>query len=254
MFEASFALPEYLARIGFVGETRTDPATLRALMRRQLRTIPFENLDVRAGRGVSLEPTAIVNKLMVRKRGGYCYELNGLFSMALHALGFDYSFVAARPMFLAAKRPKTHMALIVRVAGEAYLCDLGFGNYGLREPLALPMTHVTITQDQERFRLTRSGESYLLEAEVSGTFQPQYAFDLCPQEWIDFAPANYWNSTHPESLFVRRLLVLMHHDAGRTLLFDDELTVIRDTQVSKCVIAPHDRELVLREHFGLIAP
>ncbi|MGM1331113.1 arylamine N-acetyltransferase family protein, partial [Klebsiella michiganensis] len=89
------------------------------------------------GKIVSMEPDDIANKLLRQRRGGYCYELNGLFTMALEALGIAWRFVAARPMFYPARRPKTHMAVVAEVEGRQWLCDLGFGSYGIRAPLAL---------------------------------------------------------------------------------------------------------------------
>jgi N-hydroxyarylamine O-acetyltransferase len=101
-------------------------------MRRQLFNVPFENLDVQAGKGVSMVPEMIVEKVIGRGRGGYCYEVNGLFAMALRALGIDYHLVACRPMTYPVVRPRTHMALVVQLEDEPWLCDLGFGSYGIR--------------------------------------------------------------------------------------------------------------------------
>ena len=112
MHSDSFDLSLYFRRIGYSGPAAADTATLHALMRHQLFAIPFENLDVQAGKIVSMEPDDIANKLLRLRRGGYCYELNGLFTMALEALGIAWRFVAARPMFYPARRPKTHMAVV----------------------------------------------------------------------------------------------------------------------------------------------
>ena len=95
----NFILTDYLQRIGFVGESALDANSLCKLMRCHLQSIPFENLDVQAGKIVSLVPEDIVNKIVYGKRGGYCYEVNGLFAMALTALGFEYDLIGARPMF-----------------------------------------------------------------------------------------------------------------------------------------------------------
>jgi hypothetical protein len=89
--------------------------------------------------------------------------------MALEALGIPYRFVAARPMFYPARRPKTHMALIAEVESRQWLCDLGFGSYGIRAPMALDTLDVDIAQDFDTFRLSRSAEGeYLLQAKVAG--------------------------------------------------------------------------------------
>ena len=157
-----------------------------------------------------LVPEDIADKLLHRGRGGYCYEVNGLFAMALDALGITYRFVAARPMFYPARRPKTHMALIAEVDDRLWLCDLGFGSYGIRAPLAIDMTDTDIEQDFDTFRLIRDvNNEYLLQAkvEVHGLINTVL---ICPREWIDFVPANYLNSTHPDAIFVQKLLIVQH--------------------------------------------
>ena len=106
MHSDNFDLSTYFRRISYSGRAAADTATLHAIMRHQLFSIPFENLDVQAGKVVSMVPNDIAGKLLHQKRGGYCYELNGLFAMALEALGITYRFVAARPMFYPARRPK----------------------------------------------------------------------------------------------------------------------------------------------------
>ena len=137
MHSDNFNISTYFNRINYTGPAAADTATLHALMRHQLFSVPFENLDVQAGKVVSLAPDDIADKVLTQGRGGYCYEVNGLFAMALEALGIPYRFVAARPMFYPARRPKTHMALIAEVESRQWLCDLGFGSYGIRAPMAL---------------------------------------------------------------------------------------------------------------------
>jgi len=250
----NFRLEDYFARIAYRGEARADIATVAALMRAQLFAVPFENLDVQAGKIVSLVPEEIVEKIVGRRRGGYCYEVNGIFCMALEALGVPYRFVAARPMFYPVRRPKTHMAVVVTLAGEQWLCDLGFGSYGIRAPMSLDRLDVEVRQDDDLFRLSRSerGE-YLLQARVNGEWTDQYAFDLSPQEWIDFMPANYLNSTHPEAIFVQKLLVVRHAPDGRSILLGDTLKTVRNGQLQVVSLAGEDIDARLADTFGLPA-
>lgn len=249
----NFVLQDYFERIGYRGEPAADLATLNALMRHQLFAIPFENLDVQAGKIVSLVPEEIVEKLLKRNRGGYCYEVNGIFCMALEALGIAHRFVAARPMFYPLRRPKTHMAVVVTLDGRDWLCDLGFGSYGIRQPLALDTLDVEVAQDDDRFMLTMNGCEFVLKALVGGEWVNQYGFDLSPQEWIDFMPANYLNSTHPEAIFVQKLLVVRHTPAGRAILFGDTLKTVSHGQVQQRTIAAEELDRVLAELFGLSA-
>lgn len=185
-------------------------------------------------------------------RGGYCYEVNGLFAMALEALGIRWRFVAARPMFYPVRRPKTHMALIAEIDGRQWLCDLGFGSYGIRAPMALDMLDTDIRQDFDTFRLTRNAEGeYLLQARVEGKWTSQYGFDLSPQEWIDFVPANYLNSTHPDAIFVQKLLVVQHRPEGRQILLGNVLKTITAQGVETQQLAEDDIASVLKNCFAL---
>lgn len=252
MQATNFDLARYLQRIGFTEQPRADVATLQQLMRHQLFQVPFENLDVQAGKIVSLVPEEIVEKIIDQQRGGYCYEVNGLFAMALQALGIAYQFVAARPMFYPVRRPKTHMAMVVQLGDEQWLCDLGFGSYGIRAPMALSQLAQPIQQDHDTFRLLQDdGRHYVLQALVDGEWVSQYGFDLSPQEWIDFMPANYLNSTHPDAIFVQKLLVIKHHEQGRHILLGDQLKTVHAGQTTKQTLRVEDIPTVLRELFGL---
>jgi N-hydroxyarylamine O-acetyltransferase len=227
MIANNFNLQQYLDRIGYLDNPQPNILCVAEIMKKQLRSVPFENLDVQAGKIVSLDPDHIVKKIVDEQRGGYCYEVNGLFAMALEAMGIAYHFVAARPMFYPVRRPKTHMALVVMLADKKWLCDLGFGSYGIREPIALDQLDTDIHQDNDKFRLSKTSEdNFLLQALVDGEWKNQYEFNLTPQEWIDFSPANYLNSTHPDAVFVQKYLVILHTNGGRKILFGNSFKVI----------------------------
>ncbi|OAM51825.1 acetyltransferase [Methylovorus sp. MM2] len=252
MQASNFVLADYFQRIGFASEPKTDIGTVAEIMRCQLFSTPFENLDVQAGKIISLVPEDIVEKIVTRRRGGYCYEVNGIFAMALQALGIDYQFVAARPMFYPTRRPRTHMAIVVNIAGEQWLCDLGFGSYGLRAPIRLDILDQAVKQDHDSFMLSKASEhEYLLQAWVDDVWAPQFAFDFSPQEWVDFFPANYMNSTHPDAIFVQKLLVVLHNPAGRKILFGTTLKTIIDGNIEKQFIAKENLANVLQSQFGL---
>ena len=248
----NFILTDYLQRIGYEGELAHDANTLCKLMRCHLQSIPFENLDVQAGKIVSLVPEDIVSKIVYSKRGGYCYEVNGLFAMALTALEFEYDLIGARPMFYAQRRPKTHMVLIVKIGTERWLCDTGFGSFGLRAPIELNQLGHIIKQDNETFVLdkTERGE-YVLKALVKGEWANQFGFDLQPMEMIDFMLANYYNSTHPDAVFVQRYLVMQQRPDGRTLLSGNQLKQLRSDQEETTDISDEQLDEVLWREFKL---
>jgi N-hydroxyarylamine O-acetyltransferase len=249
----NFLLQKYFDRIGFSGEAKPDILTVTEMMRRQLFSVPFENLDVQAKKVVSMVPEEIVEKIIERKRGGYCYEVNGLFAMALEELGVVYRFVAARPMYYPARRPRTHMAIVAALHDEDWLFDLGFGSYGIRAPLRLSRLDIEVKQDYDSYMLSMSGDDgYLLKAFSEGAWVNQYAFDLSRQEWIDFVPANYFNSTHPDTIFTKKLLVVLYNPQGRQILFGDELTTVYRGHTEKKIVDLSDINLILLNTFGLI--
>jgi len=252
MFENDeFSLTDYCQRIGFDGELRPDIATVQALMQHQLRSVPFENLDVLAGKPISLNPADIAAKIIGQQRGGYCYEVNGLFAMALQALEIPHQFVAARPLFYPMKRPRTHMALLVTLDGTEWLCDLGFGSYGIRAPLRLDLLETPVQQGSDTFMLTEEGGDFILNAQVEGAWAKQYGFNRCPVEWIDFAPANWLNSTHPDAVFTQKPLVVLFTENGRNILFGDSFKQVAGGVVTKRTIAAAEQGRLLAEHFRL---
>ncbi len=251
----NFILTEYLQRIGFEGAPTADLACITRMVHLQLCAVPFENLDVQAGKMVSLVPEHIVDKIIHQQRGGYCYEINGLFSMVLTALGVNYRWVAARPMFYPTRRPKTHMAIVMELEGRQWLIDLGFGSYGITAPLALDALDVPVPQGYDQFKLTiLNNGDYLLQALVDGAWTNQYSFDLIAQEWIDFDPVNYLNSTHPDAVFVKSLLVINHNASGRTILFGNSLKTVVHGESSKRNVEAYEIDSILKNTFGLTRP
>jgi len=248
----NFDLQAYFNRIGYGGNSAGDPATLREMMRCQLFSVPFENLDVQAGRIVSLVPEEIVSKIVERRRGGYCYEVNGVFAMALDALGVPYRFVAARPLTYTVRRPRTHMAIVANIGGGQWLFDLGFGSYGIREPLDLGRLDRDIPQDRAVFRLTGSAEGeYLLQMVCEGKRSNLYEFNLSPQEWVDFEPANYLNSTHPDSIFVRALMVVLQTPTGKKVLHGERFKVVSEGGTEERSVGPDALPSLLEQEFLL---
>lgn len=248
MTSDNFSLPNYLHRINYHGETHSDLSTLTALMSAQLQSVPFENTEVQAGRIPSLISEDIVNKIVTNNRGGYCYEVNGLFAMALTAIGFEWYFAGARPMFYPTRRPKTHMVVIVIIDGKSYLCDTGFGGYGVREPLEVVNAKVS-EQNGDRFRLEMIEGEYVLSSHVNDEWTPQYGFALTPQEWIEFSLANHFNATHPDTIFTQKKLAVMQTPLGRKILVDNSLKII-DKGIT--TIKDVDHTSAAREYFGLL--
>jgi len=248
-----FNFADYCKRIDFKGTAQADAETLAELMRCQLFSVPFENLDVQAGKIVSIDPQDIVNKIIYHPRGGYCYEVNSLFAMALTSIGVDYYFVGARPMFYPTRRPRTHMVIIAHIAGEDYLCDLGFGSYGMRAPIPLSKINQVIQQDDDFFKLfCDDGKNYVLQALVDGEWINQFGFDLYPHELLDFMPANFYNSTSPDAIFVKQLLIVKYNPLGRKILSNNRLKIIEKGKSSVKEYLPEDIPALLKYEFELM--
>jgi N-hydroxyarylamine O-acetyltransferase len=248
----NFNLTNYVSRIGFTGELAPTENTLFEFMIRQLLTVPFENLDVQAGKIVSLVPEDIVGKILHSARGGYCYEVNSLFAMALEAVGIPYQIAGARPMFYPSRRPRTHMVIIASIAGRQFLCDCGFGAFGIREPLALDQANQVVRQGFDQFRLlSEDHKNFTLQAFTDGEWVSQYGFDLYPHELLDFMPANFFNSRHPDAIFVQKLLIALITPQGRKILLDGRLKRIEKGEVTIEEYSKEEIPSLLQREFGL---
>ena len=253
---ANFDLDAYLQRIKFTGRPQANIDSIAGLMRHQLRSVPFENIDVLNGKGVSLQPADIVDKIVNRGRGGYCFEVNGLFAMALYELGIEFDLIACRPLVFMQHRPKTHMLVLARLDGERWMCDLGYGKYGIREPLNLAWLDREIVQGPDRFQLSHDDDgNYFLSANIDGQWLTQLEFNLTPWQWIDFEPANHYTSTHPNSVFVNGPFVQVLTEHGRIVLFGDELkTYDQGRMCGTEKISQETLPELLLSRFGIVYP
>ena len=145
----------YLERIGLSAPLQPDEEGLAQIVRAQGFCIPFENLDIQLGRGISLAPGDIFSKLVMSPRGGYCFELNKLLLMALHHFGFEARPLLARVHLRGTPTGRTHQLLLVNFDGKPWLADVGFGGGGLLAPMPFKLDQV-IKQDNLAFRVVKS--------------------------------------------------------------------------------------------------
>ncbi|HEY8539172.1 MAG TPA: arylamine N-acetyltransferase [Steroidobacteraceae bacterium] len=223
----SIDLDLYFSRIGYRGNPRADLETLSELQRLHAEAIAFENLDPLTGRRVKLDPASLQQKLIVEGRGGYCFEHNGLMQLVLRKIGFDVIPLGARVMWNSPPDtilPRTHSLTCVRIGGESYIVDVGFGSLTPTSPLRL-QTGIVQETNHEPMRLVAEGETYVLEALTESTWRPMYRFDLQPQFPADYAMANWYVSTFPESHFVNRLGVARPVPGRRYTLRGAELAI-----------------------------
>ncbi len=243
----------YLARIGYEGALTPSIETLRGLHRAHVMTVPFENLDIHLGRAISLDPADLFRKIVVDRRGGYCFELNGLFSLLLEDVGFAVTRLAARVSSGAeGVRPRSHQLLMVTVGNAAWIVDVGFGGHGLLEPLRLVLGEEA-RQEHECFRLV-AGErgEYLLQGEREGAWLDLYSFGLDACLPVDYTFASYYHSHSPDSLFMQKRICTMPTPDGRKTLTDMVLKIRSGGSAHE--IRPRDKgeyHQLLNNHFNL---
>jgi N-hydroxyarylamine O-acetyltransferase len=244
-------LQAYLARIEYGGALRPDLATLEGLHLAHSTHIPFENLAILLGRPIRLDLASLQAKLVGDERGGYCFEHNSLFAAVLEALGFRVTRLAARVRFGATRvLPRTHMLLEVEAGGRPWLVDVGFGAGGLLTPIPLAAGEV-VRQPLDTFRLAREGELWVLQSALGAEWGDLYAFTREPQLPVDFELANYFTSTHPESIFVRSLTAQRQSLEMRWTLRNRELVVEAAGRAEKRLIAGDELGSLLALTFGL---
>ena len=217
---ADIDVAAYLARIAYTGAAEPTQDVLTALVAAHNRSIPFENLDPLMGVPVAdLGPLALFGKLVRRRRGGYCYEQNGLMAYVLSQLGFGVDALGGRVVWMNTSGvlpAQTHEALAVTVPGVdgRYLVDVGFGGQTLSSPIRLEAGPVQQTR-HEPYRLREHGDGYLLETEIRGTWEPLYMFTLRPEPRIDLEVGSWYVSTYPRSGFVTGLFTALVTDDAR---------------------------------------
>ncbi|MCM2249433.1 MAG: arylamine N-acetyltransferase [Geothrix sp.] len=248
-----FGLEAYFERIGFGGEVAPRLDTLFALHFAHATAIPFENLDIQMGLPIRLDLASLQDKLVRRRRGGYCFEQNTLFLSALKTLGFEAIPCEARVRLGAPDiLPRTHMLLLVRMEGTFWLGDVGFGGEGLLWPV--PMDGEAHAQFQNTYRVAPEGALRVLQSRHDGAWTDLYAFHPEPQFPVDFEMANHYTSTHPDSRFVKTLTAQLPGPEVRRILRNRAYAEIRGEQVEGRELAPEELLPLLREVFGLDIP
>ena len=251
-------LHAYFERIGFNGEARPDRERLAALVAAHTGTIPFENLNPFLGLPVLLSPEALVGKLVRRRRGGYCYEQNGLFSYVLETIGFDLAPLAARVLWMQsddAVTPRTHKLLLVNLPEGSVLADVGFGGAVCTGVLDL-VPEVAQSTPHERFRLVEVNGLWRQQIEIAGEWRSTYQFDLTPQFAVDDELGNWWTSTSPASHFTFSLIAARSPADRRHALrnFDYSIHVVGGQTEKRRLENPQEVCAVLESDFGIEIP
>jgi len=250
----------YLARIGYTGPVVPTIAVLNALQSLHNESVPYENLDIMAGVPLSLEIPDIYDKVVTRGRGGYCFELNGLFAWLLRRVGYGVTEHFARYLRDEPALPmRRHRVLLVEAVGETYLCDVGIGScvptFPLRfEPYIeqpqrtdiyriIPDETLGHVVEEKRHGLSPAGDAWL----------PLFSFTMERQFGaLDFLATSWYCESHPDSVFRRANMVSMRTPTGRKTL-EGRTYKVFDGNTVAVTEAADDREFhaLLQQYFGI---
>jgi N-hydroxyarylamine O-acetyltransferase len=220
----------YLARIGYEGPRDPSPATLAALQRAHMLAVPFENLDIALGRPLVLDREVNFEKIVERRRGGWCYELNGMFSWLLEQLGFEVTLLGSRVSGPGGVSPDLAHLLLRVDLDRPYIADVGFGESSL-EPLALEDVAGGVIHNENDL---------------------QVEFTLEPRPLEDFEAMSRHQQTSPDSGFVRRRKITLARPDGRITIRDLTITETRGGETTVRELRDDDEwRALLAERFGV---
>lgn len=246
-------VPAYLDRINYRGPLNADAETLRQLHIAHLRSVPFENLSIHAPEPILLDDESLFEKIVSRRRGGFCYELNGLFAALLRAIGFEVAMLSAEVAnddgtFSA---PFDHMTLLVTLE-ERWLVDVGFGDSFI-EPLRLDERAAQIQGDRA-YRI-EPGEDYLVMqqkmSEADG-WKSQYRFNLTTYQYADYLERCLYHQTSPASHFTQNRICSMLTTKGRISVSDKRFILTENGVRNDYPMgSAEEYRALLLEHFGI---
>jgi N-hydroxyarylamine O-acetyltransferase len=247
----------YLKRINYHGSLAPTLETLRQLQRSHLLTVPFENLSIHAHEPIILEDEALFTKIVEKRRGGFCYEANGLFAALLRALGFHVAMLSAEVANAAGEFGPSfdHMTLLVSL-DQRWLVDVGFGDSFL-EPLLLDEPGEQL-QGHRAYRIVSDGKVFtLLQREEQEEWTAQYRFTLQSYSYADYAEMCRYHQTSPQSHLTQARLCSRATEEGRITLSGMRLITTsknsgQQTRQERTLTNEAEYAAILRDHFGVV--
>jgi N-hydroxyarylamine O-acetyltransferase len=250
---------EYLKRINYQGSVEPTLQTLHALHHAHLLAVPFENLSIHLKQPILLQEEALFHKIVRQGRGGFCYELNGLFAWLLRELNFQVTLLSAgvsngangfSPEF-------DHLTLLINhLSGADWLADVGFGDSFLR-PLHLEAEMQQDGADGRTYRLLRTSQeqydSWTLQRHGDAQWESQYRFTLQPHDLADFMERCQYQQTSPESHFTQERICSLATPTGRITLSDMRLITSRHGERQEQALTSQEEYVAaLADHFGIV--
>lgn len=248
-------LDDYFARIGYTAVPAVNLETLRALHLQHNSHIPFENIEVVLPREIELSDEAIFNKLVIARRGGYCFEQNGLFERVLREIGFEVRSLLGRVVLSNPPHmpPRTHRVVLVTLGDEQWIADVGFGGLTLTAPVRLKAESEQETP-HGLYRLQQAGPDWILQFRHHDRWQSLYQFEMGQQYQADFVMGNFHSAHWPQSHFRHHLLMCLHQpDGGKLTLTNYHFTHWQNGHVVEEKTLPDTQALydIMQQRFGL---
>lgn len=219
-------IEKYLNRIDFHDTIDIDENSLFRLQKQHLLNIPFENLDIHYGKKISLVIKDIYKKIIIQKRGGFCYELNGIFHQLLKQLGFNAKLISARVHTDKGNYSPEydHLAIIVKLESKEFLVDVGFGKFSL-EPLLLNANQI-IKDNYGLFQFDKYHTNYYRINEIKNNkLIPQYIFKIKERELNEFDKRCKFHQSSNNSHFTKKKLISIATAIGRITLNNSQLKI-----------------------------
>ena len=216
----------YLLRIGYSGNVKPSLEVLSELQRMHLLHVPFENLDIHNGIPIELEVNKLYVKIIINRRGGFCYELNGLFYELLNALSFNVKRISARVYDKEKGYGKEydHLAILVTIDSVEYLSDVGFGEFALL-PLKIEPGVIQDGLVGDYIIHKQENNYYQVSKSENGQLKPEYIFTDTARELNEFKEMCWYHQTNPQSHFTQKKLITIATPDGRITLTGDNLKI-----------------------------
>lgn len=243
----------YLERIKYKGSLQPTKETLSELQIHHIQSIPFENLSIHNHESIVLQNELLFEKIVVKKRGGFCFELNGLFADLLRSLGYHVSMLSAGvaksnggfgPDF-------DHMALMVLLE-DRWLVDVGFGDL-FQEPLLIDSRDIQPQRDRS-YKIDEDGNYLLLNERKNGdTWKTQYRFSLNSFELKDFSEMCIYHQVSADSMFTQKRICSIAKPKGRVTLSDMRMIETTDSERLECVLTDESEyKAILEKEFEIV--
>jgi N-hydroxyarylamine O-acetyltransferase len=245
-------IKRYLKRLHFQKAPEVSKEVLWELQKAHLLTVPFENLDIHYKQAIKLDLEAVFDKVILNERGGFCYELNGLFYYLLKAIGFDAKMVSGR-----VATPKgsygpeyDHLAIVVRIETVDYLVDVGFGRFSL-SPLKIQL-QTSIEDALGVFQFDSYKEKYLrINSLEKGQFIAQYIFTLEERKWSNFEEMCWFHQKNEASHFTQKKMISILTPTGRVTLNNKLLKITTGDEVKEIEFEESEFLTFLKTYFNI---